>query len=86
MADEPNNTYGLVVLDCPTLATLSSSHNVQGTQPTFLYAAQFSSAADGGRYIAAGGSGANETKVSVRPGLRSMARKRFQSFKSNCYA
>lgn len=35
----------------------------QRTQPTFLYAAQFSSAADGGRYIAAGGSGANEAKI-----------------------
>jgi COMPASS component SWD3 len=34
-----------------------------GARPTLLYAAQFSGAADGGRYIAAGGSGANEAKV-----------------------
>ena len=39
---------------------------LQRTQPTFLYAAQFSSAADGGRYIAAGGSGANEAKVNAK--------------------
>lgn len=37
--------------------------NEQGVQPTLLYTAQFSHAADGGRYIAAGGSGANEAKV-----------------------
>lgn len=37
--------------------------NKQGVQPTLLYTAQFSHAADGGRYIAAGGSGANEAKV-----------------------
>ncbi|CAM9233946.1 unnamed protein product, partial [Sphacelaria rigidula] len=37
--------------------------SIQGTQPTFIYTAQFSSATDGGRYIAAGGSGANEAKI-----------------------
>lgn len=39
---------------------------VQNVQPTLLYTAQFSNTADGGRYIAAGGSGANEAKVQTR--------------------
>ncbi|CAM9191239.1 unnamed protein product [Ectocarpus sp. 6 AP-2014] len=37
--------------------------SAQGVQPTLLYTAQFSNTADGGRYIAAGGSGANEAKI-----------------------
>lgn len=42
--------------------------SAQGGQETFLYAAQFSNAADRGRYIAAGGSGANEAKVTTAGG------------------
>lgn len=50
----------------PSVFVIAWSHHLQRTQPTFLYAAQFSSAADGGRYIAAGGSGANEAKVNAK--------------------
>ncbi|CAM9250842.1 unnamed protein product [Pylaiella littoralis] len=39
------------------------SSSQQNGQPTLLYTAQFSNTADGGRYIAAGGSGANEAKI-----------------------
>ena len=53
---------------CRTLFDRYILPSAQGGRETFLYAAQFSNAADGGRYIAAGGSGANEAKVTTAGG------------------